>query len=171
MMPDRPSVITVQQGAVDSLQNASRDRLVMSQLGNVVMSSIDESRSSEAGGLQGSAQSPGSSLGHRADRRRPPGRAYLRLQQPDPRRLVHPCKVQDQIVDGTQQGVPMASKSQAEAAAMKVGLSPSQTEDVVDGYSDAQIEALKTAILVTAAFSLIALWFAGRPGRRAPGCG
>ena len=34
--------------------------LVVSQLGNVVMSSIDESRSSEAGGLQGAAQSLGS---------------------------------------------------------------------------------------------------------------
>jgi len=41
----------------------------------------------------------------------------------------------------------MDSKSPAKAAAMKVGLSPSQTEEVVDSYSDAPIEALKKATL------------------------
>ena len=37
--------------------------LVVSQLGNVTMSAVDESRSSEVGGLQGAAQSLGNSLG------------------------------------------------------------------------------------------------------------
>ena len=37
--------------------------LVISQLGNVVMSSVDGSKASEAGGLQGAGQSLGQSLG------------------------------------------------------------------------------------------------------------
>jgi hypothetical protein len=37
--------------------------LLASQLGNVILSSVDQSRSSEAGGLQGTAQNLGASLG------------------------------------------------------------------------------------------------------------
>ena len=72
-----------------------------------------------------------------------------------------PSNVQDQIVDGSQDGVPMISEAQAESIAKKGGLSADQTKNVVDHYSDAQIEALKKAILAAAAFSLVALWFAG----------
>ena len=72
-----------------------------------------------------------------------------------------PPNVQDQIVDGSQDGVPMISEAQAESIAKKGGLSADQTKNVVDHYSDAQIEALKKAILAAAAFSLVALWFAG----------
>ena len=42
---------------------------VVSQLGNIMMSAVDESRSSEVGGLQGAAQSLGSSLGTAASGR------------------------------------------------------------------------------------------------------
>jgi MFS family permease len=135
--------------------------LVISQLGNVVMSSIDESRASEAGGLQGSAQSLGSSLGTALIGAVLLGGLTSGFHDQIRADSSIPAKVQDQIVDGTQDGVAMVSESQAEAAAKKAGLSPSQTDDVVDSYSDAQIEALKKAILAAAAFSLIALWFAG----------
>ena len=56
-----------------------------------------------------------------------------------------PSNVQDQIVDGSQDGVPMISEAQAESIAKKGGLSADQTKNVVDHYSDAQIEALKKA--------------------------
>ncbi len=135
--------------------------LVVSQLGNVVMSSIDESRSSEAGGLQGAAQSLGSALGTALI-----GAVLLAGLTSGFHDRVRadssiPPKVQDEIVKGTEDGVPMISEAQAESAAKEAGLSAGQTEHVVDGYSDAQIEALKKAILAAAAFSLVALWFAG----------
>jgi MFS family permease len=135
--------------------------LVVSQLGNVVMSSIDEANSSEAGGLQGSAQSLGSSLGTALI-----GAVLLAGLTSGFHDRVRadaaiPAKVQDEIVDGTQDGVPMISKQQAESAAGKAGLSADQTKKVVDHYNDAQIEALKKAILAAAAFSLVALWYAG----------
>ena len=135
--------------------------LVVSQLGNVVMSSIDESRSSEAGGLQGAAQSLGSALGTALI-----GAVLLAGLTSGFHDLVRaddsiPPNVQDQIVDGSQDGVPMISEAQAESIAKKAGLSADQTKNVVDHYSDAQIEALKKALLAAAAFSLVALWFAG----------
>ena len=43
--------------------------LIVSQLGNVVQSAVEESDRSEAGGLQYTAQQLGASLGHGADRR------------------------------------------------------------------------------------------------------
>jgi MFS family permease len=135
--------------------------LVISQLGNVTMSSVDESRSSEVGGLQGAAQSLGSSLGTamigailltgltsgfhdqiRADENVPP-------------------KVQEQIVNGSEQGVQMVSRSDAEAIAEQAGLPPGQVDAVVSDYGDAQIDALKRALLGAALFALVALWFAG----------
>jgi MFS family permease len=133
----------------------------ISQLGNVVMSSVDESRSSEAGGLQGSAQSLGSSLGTAMI-----GAVLLAGLTTGFHDRIRadssiPAEVQEQIVDGTQQGVPMVSRSSAEASAKKAGLPPDQVEEVVDSYSDAQIDALKRAVLAAALFSLVALWFAG----------
>ena len=135
--------------------------LVVSQLGNVVMSSVDESRTSEVGGLQGAAQSLGSSLGTaiigavllaglttgfhdriRADENVPP-------------------EVQQQIVNGSQDGVPMISQSMAESIAKDAGLPPDQVESVLSSYEDAQIDALKRALLAAALFALAELWFAG----------
>lgn len=134
---------------------------VVSQLGNVVMSSVDESRSSEVGGLQGASQSLGSSLGTALI-----GAILLSglttgfhdRVRADP---AIPANVQQQLVTGTEQGVPMVSSASAEAAAKKAGLPPDQVRTVTDHYGDAQIDALKRAILGAALFALVALWFAG----------
>lgn len=135
--------------------------LVISQLGNVVMSAVDESRASESGGLQGAAQSLGSSLGTaligaillaglttgfhdriRADKAIPPA-------------------VEQQLIAGTEKGVPMVSKEAAEESVTAAGLSAQEAEPVVDAYETAQLEALKRALLAAALFALVALWFAG----------
>ena len=134
---------------------------VVSQLGNVVMSSVDESRSSEAGGLQGAAQSLGSSLGTALI-----GAILLAGLTTGFHDRVRadsaiPADVQEQLVSGTEQGVPMVSQATAESAAKEAGLPPDQVEAVTDHYGDAQIDALKRAILGAALFALVALWFAG----------
>jgi hypothetical protein len=133
--------------------------LVVSQLGNVVMSSVGEARASEAGGLQGASQSLGSSLGTALigaillaglttgmhDR--------IRVNESIPR------EVQQQIVEGTEQGVPMVSSADVEDTVERAGLPPAQVQAVVDDYEDAQINALKQALL--GLFALVALWLAG----------
>jgi MFS family permease len=134
---------------------------VVSQLGNVVMSSVDESRSSEVGGLQGASQSLGSSLGTALIGAILLSGLTTGLHDRVRADAAIPANVQEQIVEGTEQGVPMVSRATAEAAAKKAGLSPDQVETVVDHYGDAQIDALKRAVLAAALFALVALWFAG----------
>ena len=134
--------------------------LAISQLGNVLMSSVPATRSSEAGGVQGVSQNLGQSLGTALI-----GAVLLtglttsfhdrvladRTIVPD---------VQQQIVNGTEQGVPMISKSQVEDVAKQAGLPQDQVDEIVDIYGDAQISALKNALFVAATFVLVGFWFA-----------
>ena len=135
--------------------------LAISQLGNVVMSSVDQTRSSEVGGLQGAAQSLGSSLGTALI-----GAVLLagltggfhdRIRADE----AIPADVQTQIVNGSEQGVPMISREDAEATVAKAGLPPAQAQAVLDEYGAAQIDALKRALLTASLLALVALWFAG----------
>ena len=151
--------------------------LVISQVGNVVMSSVPESRSSEAGGVQGAAQNLGQSLGTALI-----GAVLLtglttgfhERVQSDP---AIPAQVQQQLVKGTEDGLQMVSKEQAEAAVKKAGLPPDQAEATLDDYNDAQIDALKHALFIASSFVLVGLWFSrklpaeplSQEGAEAPG--
>ena len=134
--------------------------LAISQLGNVLMSSVPARRSSEAGGVQGVSQNLGQSLGTALI-----GAVLLtglttgfhNAILADPK---IPSDVQQQIVSQTEYGVPMISQAEVESTAKKAGLPPDQVNEVVDVYSDAQIDALKRALFVAASFVLIGFWFA-----------
>jgi hypothetical protein len=133
----------------------------VSQLGNVTMSSVDESRSSEVGGLQGASQSLGSSLGTAVI-----GAILLAGLTTGFHEKIQadkniPANVQKQIVNGTEQGVPMVSRPSVEATVKKAGLPPQQAQTVVNDYGEAQIDALKRALLGASFFALVALWLAG----------
>ena len=134
--------------------------LVISQLGNVVMSSVPQSRASEAGGLQGASQNLGQSLGTALI-----GAVLLTgLTTGFHDRVLAdssiPPALSQQIVAGTEAGLPMVSHSQFQALAVRAGL-PSDQVDRLDAlYADAQISALKRALLVAAACALLVLWFA-----------
>ena len=128
--------------------------LAISQLGNVVMSSVGEDRSNEAGGVQGVAQNLGSSLGTALI-----GAVLLgsltagfseRVLASD---LPEPTKTQ--VAEGTQKGIPMVSTDQVEQIAKQNGLNDKQTADVVQFYSDSQIEALKKALLIASFFVFV----------------
>ena len=134
--------------------------LVISQMGNVVMSSVPDSRSSEAGGVQGASQNLGQSLGTALigavlltglttgfqDR----VRADSSIPQP----------MQQKVLSSTEQGLQMVSASQFEQAAKDAGVPQREIDTLVSHYSDAQIEALKKALLVASFFALIGVWFA-----------
>jgi MFS family permease len=148
--------------------------LVISQLGNVVMSSVAQSRSSEAGGLQGASQNLGQSLGTALI-----GAVLLTgltsgfhdRVRADP---SIPPALSRQIVAGTEAGLPMISSAQFEALAGRAGLSSTQVNSLNKLYGDAQISALKRALLVAAACALLVLWLAralpARPlGEQDPG--
>jgi MFS family permease len=134
--------------------------LAISQLGNVVMSSVPESRSSEAGGVQGVAQNLGQSLGTALI-----GAVLLTGLTTGFHDNVNadssiPPRVQEQLVTGSEDGVQMVSKSQAESIAKDAGLPPRQVDAVVNDYSQAQIRALKNALLAASFFVLVGAWFA-----------
>ncbi len=135
--------------------------LIVSQLGNVVMSSVGENRASEAGGLQGAAQSLGSSLGTALI-----GAVLLAglttgLHDSIRADSSIPPDVQEAIVTGTEQGVPMVSSETAEQLATDAGLPADQVTTVVDHYEDSQIDALKRSFLAASFFALFAFWIAG----------
>jgi MFS family permease len=134
--------------------------LTISQLGNVVMSSVKESRSSEAGGVQGASQNLGQSLGTALI-----GAALLTgLTTGFHERVLEdtsiPPSLQQQIVSGTEAGLPMVSQEQFKAAVEQTGAAPAQTTTLVSYYNESQIEALKRALLLASAFVLVGLWSA-----------
>jgi MFS family permease len=139
--------------------------LVVSQLGNVMMSAVDSSRVSEVGGLQGTAQNLGASLGTALI-----GSVLLvgllnGFQSHITDNPELPASVEQQILAASDEGIDMAPPSAVGKAAREGGLSEAQAANVQAGYAEAQLEALKTALLWAAAFALIGLWFArGLPG-------
>ena len=146
--------------------------LAISQLGNVVMSSVDESRSSEAGGVQGASQNLGQSLGTALI-----GAVLLAGLTSGFHERVRadpsiPAQVQQQVASGSEEGLPMVSQAQFKASAEQAGLPPEQVSKLVGFYGDAQIEALKRALLIACAFALVGLWFARElPGEPLPAAG
>jgi EmrB/QacA subfamily drug resistance transporter len=141
--------------------------LVVSQLGNVVQSSVGDRERSEAGGLQFTAQQLGSSL----------GTALLGAivitglvsvfssnVLADPRLSE---EVHGQVQERLAAGVSFVPASQVQTAAESAGLDPRSVEAVTESYEDAEIKALKLGFLF-AAFLVIASFWATRrlPTRR-----
>jgi MFS family permease len=134
--------------------------LVISQLGNIVMSSVGGSRSSEAGGVQGAAQNLGQSLGTAligAVLLTGLTTGFQESVRADP---AVPPAVQQQVQQATEEGLAMVSQSQFQSAAQQAGLPPAQVKTLVGHYSDAQVQALKRALLCASMFVLVGLWFA-----------
>jgi hypothetical protein len=131
------------------------------------MSAVPASRASEAGGVQGASQNLGQSLGTALI-----GAVLLTgltsgfqdRVQADP---SVPAALQRRIAEGTQQGLPMVSQAQFESAVQDAGVPARQVDTLVELYNDAQIDALKRALLVASLFSFVGLWFArALPGER-----
>src|ERR1700761_2594092 len=133
--------------------------LVISQLGNVVQSSVGEVERSEAGGLQNTAQQLGSSLGP----------AFLGAVvisglissfsanvEANPRIETG---VKEQVAVRIGAGASFVPASEVRTAAEEEHVSAASTDELVGNYEDAQLEALKTAFLFAAA--LVAAAFLG----------
>jgi Na+/melibiose symporter-like transporter len=134
--------------------------LVISQLGNVVMSSVGPERSSEAGGVQGVAQNLGQSLGTALI-----GAVLLTglttgFQDRVQANPAVPPDLAQKIVNGTEEGLAMVSQPTVEKQATDAGLPPKQVDALVKDYGDAQVAALKRALLVASLLVLVGAWFA-----------
>ncbi len=136
--------------------------LLMSQLGNVIMSSAPAGKTNEAGGLQGTAQNLGASLGTALI-----GSVLLTglLTGFTTRIAENPAlseSVRAEITAATEQGIDIVTSEQAHAAATSAGLSPSEADAVTADYADAQLDALKRAMLAVALLALLSVPFTRR---------
>ena len=140
--------------------------LLMSQLGNVIMSSAPPAKTNEAGGLQGAAQNLGASLGTALI-----GSVLLTglLTGFQDRIAENPAlseQVRTELTAATQQGIEIVTTEQANAAVTSAGLSAAEADAVTADYADAQLDALKKAMLAVALLALLSLVFTRRlPGR------
>jgi MFS family permease len=136
--------------------------LLASQLGNVIMSSVAPTQTGEAGGLQGTAQNLGSSLGTAII-----GAVLLAsLATGFGERITEspdlPPAARETIVAATQEGIDIVPVQTVEQAAVDGGLSREQARVVADDYGDAQLEALRLSLGAVALAALLSLWFTRR---------
>ena len=133
--------------------------LMISQLGNVVQSSVEESGRSEAGGLQYTGQQLGSSLGVALI-----GsivligltNTFISNVQHDPRISA---SVSAQVGVAAGSSTNFVAAPQIDAAAKKAGLDAATATALVDDYEAAQLRALKAGLLIAALLALISLGF------------
>jgi EmrB/QacA subfamily drug resistance transporter len=131
--------------------------LVASQLGNVIQSSVADDRRSEAGGLQGTAQNLGASLGTALIGAVLLGglaTGFADAVSADPR--VTPG-LASAAEERAQQGLDFVTLDTARRAVDEAGLSSREGDVVVSAYSSAQLQALKSALGAVALVSLVGL--------------
>lgn len=131
--------------------------LVVSQLGNVVQSAVQESDRSEAGGLQYTAQQLGSSLGTAligAIVITGLAAALTANVTADPRISQ---ATQDQVSVALEGDLSFVDARSVEQAAQSAGVSPAETTALVESYSDAQLTALKVGLLACGFITLASL--------------
>jgi predicted MFS family arabinose efflux permease len=137
--------------------------LLASQLGNVIMSSAPPTQTNEAGGLQGTAQNLGASL----------GTAFIgailligltsgfasRIED-DP---ALPVELRTQLAEQARStGLEVVSVDEVSAAATNAGLPPDQVAAIAADYGEAQLAGLRLALGAVALFSVLGLWFTRR---------
>jgi Na+/melibiose symporter-like transporter len=133
--------------------------LIASQLGNVVQSSVDASGRGEAGGLQFTGQQLGSSLGVAllgAIVLSGLTATFLTNISEDERIS---SAVSEQVGVAAGSGVDFVSADEIGEAALEAGLDEATADAIVDSYESAQLQALKTGLLVAAFLALLSLPF------------
>jgi len=135
---------------------------LLSQLGNVIMTSAPPEKSNEAGGLQGTAQNLGASLGTALI-----GSVLLigLLSGFTQRIATNPElsePVRQQIAAATEEGIDIVSTEQVHALVLDAGGSEAEADAITKDYGDAQLQALKTAMLAVALLAFVSIVFTRR---------
>jgi len=133
--------------------------LMISQLGNVIQSSVEESGRSEAGGLQFTGQQLGSALGVAfigAIVLTGLTSTFISHVEHDPRISA---EVSHQVGVAAGSNTNFVSSTQIESAAKEAGLDQSTTAALVSDYETAQLRSLKAGLLGAALLALISLGF------------
>ncbi len=131
--------------------------LLASQVGNVIMSSVEPNRGGEAGGLQGTSLNLGASLGVALVGSILLAALAANFTQGIQASSSLPESVKQQVTAAAETSVNFASTTQVEQAAQQAGLPAAQTAELVATYADAQLTALRAALAFLALFALLAL--------------
>jgi MFS family permease len=131
--------------------------LLASQLGNVNMSAVSKDDTSEVGGLQGTFQNLGSSFGTAIV-----GSMFILLLTSGFGTAVQaseaiPDDVKQQVAEATSAGAPIISRAQAETALLDAGVAPDAADEIATLYADEQLGALRQALFLVFALTLIAI--------------
>lgn len=136
--------------------------LALSQIGNVIMSSVGSDQANAASGLQGTSQNLGASLGTALIG----SVLIIGLTSGVQDRLAVdtqlPADVRAQLVEGTAGGVEIITSEQAAAQLADAGLSPDEVDTAVAIYEDSRLDGLRTAVFLAAVLALLALPVARR---------
>jgi EmrB/QacA subfamily drug resistance transporter len=137
-----------------------------SQLGNVIMSSADPSQTNQAGGLQGTAQNLGASLGTALIGAILLGgmtSSFLTTIEQNP---AVPPELAAAISDvATTSGLQVVPVQEVEALLLAAGVPPAEATAVAADYGTAQLDGLRVALFAVAGFAVLSTWFT----RKLPG--
>jgi MFS family permease len=131
--------------------------LLASQLGNVIMSSVPATSSSEGGGLQGTAQNLGASLGTAIIGAVLLASLATGFSERVSANSAIPAAAREQIAATAEQGIDIVPVDDVEQAARDGGLTEQQATAVADDYGDAQLDALRLALGAVALAALLSL--------------
>jgi MFS family permease len=131
--------------------------LLASQIGNVTMSSVSDKQSSEVGGLQGTAQNLGASLGTAVIGSILIASLTSGFISNVSQNSDIPANVQSSIQAQSTVGIPIVAVSDVEAAATEAGLDESATAAVTSDYESAQVEGLKQAMFFILVLGLLSV--------------
>jgi MFS family permease len=136
--------------------------LLMSQVGNVIMSSAPPESANEAGGLQGTAQNLGASLGTAligAILLTSLTSSFVSRVSENP---ALPQDVRTSIATKAEQGIDVVPVAQVQKAALDAGLPADQAQALATDYGNAQLDGLKRALLGVALLAAAGLYFTRR---------
>ena len=162
-----PDLRTIGFGAALGLIGAGLG-LLTSQIGNVNMSAVPPERGSEVGGLQGTFQNLGASLGTAMIGSILIASLITNFQHAV---LTTPvlAPVSAEIVVAAETSANFVTVDQVRSAAQQAGLNAGQVDAVVKDYAEAQISSLKVAFAGIALFVLLALAYVFRLPKKAKG--
>jgi MFS family permease len=137
--------------------------LMASQLGNVIMSSAPAAQTNEAGGLQGTAQNLGASLGTAligAVLLTGLTNGFVDKVSTDP---TLPDELRVAVIDYAESnGLEVIPVAELESQLTEAGLPAADVAALVDAYSAAQLDGLRMALGAVAVFAVLGLWFTRR---------
>ena len=132
--------------------------LIASQLGNVVQSSVEPVDRGEAGGLQYTSQQLGSALGTALIGAVVISALVTAFINDVEANDDVPAEITEQLAIAVNENASFVAAEMVEQGLLDAGVDPATTASIVDGYEQAQLEALKFGLLIAAMIALGALF-------------